>query len=273
MPYPQPAKRDCIVNSTESIYDVSNHWISCPKPNSEALVRLFFFPYAGAGSTTYHTWSRFFSPEIELYLVHLPGRDKRISETPFTRLAPLVESLTHALFQHLDKPFSFFGHSMGGLVGFEVVRQLHRQYSLLPVHLFVSGRLAPHLPDTRRKLHELPEGEFLRATEERYGALPEAVSRDRELLQLFLSILRADITLIETYQYIDQPPLECPISVFGGLQDHTLTRDELAAWRDQTETRFDLKMFPGDHFFIQSSKMDIAQAINEDLEKSLSTQL
>ena len=255
------------MNSIEPAYDVSDHWVSCSKPNSEALARLFVFPYAGAGSTTYLAWSRLFSPEIEVYLVHLPGRDKRIKEAPFVQLAPLVESLSSVLGRYLDKPISLFGHSMGGLVSFEVARQLRRDYAIVPIHLFVSARLAPHLPDSRQKLYQIPDKEFLSAVEERYGALPQVVIEDQELLKLFLSILRADLTLLETYQYVDETPLECPISVCGGLQYQTISHDELVAWRDQTVARFDLKMFPGDHFFIQGSKLAVAHTINEELAK------
>jgi medium-chain acyl-[acyl-carrier-protein] hydrolase len=255
------------VNLTDPTFKVADRWVSCPKPNPEARMRLFFFPYAGAGSTSYNAWLRHFPPEVEIFLVHLPGRDKRISEAPFTQFPPLIEPLSHALAQYLDRPFSFFGHSMGGLVSFEVTRQLRRQYGLMPAHLFVSARLAPQVPDSRPKLHPLPEKEFLAATEKRYGALPQLVLEDPELLKLFLSILRADLNLIEEYQYVDESPLECPISVFGGLQDHTVTHDELRAWRAQTKDRFDLKMLPGDHFFIQSSKALIAQTISEELFK------
>jgi medium-chain acyl-[acyl-carrier-protein] hydrolase len=249
---------------------VTDRWISCPKPNPEARLRLFFLPYAGAGSTSFNAWTRLFSPEIEIFLVHLPGRDKRISEAPFLQLPPLVEPLTQALMRYLDRPFSFFGHSMGGLVSFEVTRQLRRQHGLVPAHLFVSARLAPHVPDSRPKLHALPDKDFLAATEKRYGALPQVVLEDPELLKLFLSILRADLTLIEEYQYTEESPLACPIRVFGGLQDHTVTHEELLAWRAQTTEHFDLHMLPGDHFYIQSSKSVIAQTINEELLKSLS---
>jgi medium-chain acyl-[acyl-carrier-protein] hydrolase len=252
---------------------VTDRWVSCPKPNPEARLRLFFFPYAGAGSTSFNAWTRFFSPEIEIFLVHLPGRDKRISESPFLQFPPLVEPLTQALMRYLDRPFSFFGHSMGGLVSFEVARQLRRQHGLMPSHLFVSARLAPHVPDPRPKLHALPEKEFLEATEKRYGALPQVVLEDPELLKLFLSILRADLTLIEEYQYIEESPLACPISVFGGLQDHTVKHEELLAWRAQTTDRFDLKMLPGDHFFIQGAKQVIAQTINEELLKFINRSL
>ena len=244
---------------------VADQWISCPKPNPEARLRLFFFPYAGAGSTSYSTWTRLFPAEIEICLVHLPGRDKRIRETPFIEFPPLAESLSQALVRYLDCPFSFFGHSMGGLVSFEVARQLRSHYALSPVHLFISGRWAPHIPDARPQLQQLPEEEFLAAVEGRYGELPQVVLEDQELLELFLSILRADLTLLENHQYTTEAPLECPISVFGGLQDSNVSREELLAWRDQTTSRFDLKMFPGAHFFLQNAKQAIAQAICEDL--------
>ena len=264
MPGYETVEQKLFVNLTDPSIP-HDHWVSCPRPNPKAQLRLFFFPYAGAGSTTYHAWSRLFPMEVETYLVHLPGRDKRIKEPPFIEFVLLIESLTQALLPFLGTPFSFFGHSMGGLLSFEVARQLRRQYSLLPVHLFVSGRRAPHLLDARPNLHQLPDKEFLTEIESRYGTLPELVLNDREFLQLFLSILRADLTLIETYQYSEETPLECPISAFGGLQDDTATRAELLAWREQTKDRFDLKLLPGDHFFIQSSKGTVAQAMNEDL--------
>ena len=252
---------------------VADQWVSCPKPNPEARLRLFFFPYAGAGSTSYSTWTRLFTPEIEIYLVHLPGRDKRIRETPFMEFPPLAETLSQALVRYLDRPFSFFGHSMGGLVSFEVARTLRRRYALMPVHLFISGRWAPHIPDARPKLQQLPEKEFLAAVEVRYGKLPPVVMEDQDLLKLFLSILRADLTLLENYQYTMEAPLECPISVFGGLRDSNVSREELLAWRDQTTSRFDLKMFPGAHFFIQDSKPRIGQAINEDLKRFINNSI
>ena len=255
------------MNLTDRTYTVADPWVSCPKPNPEARLRLFFFPFAGAGSTSYNAWTRLFPSEIEIYLVHLPGRDKRIRETPFIEFPALADALSQALIRYLDRPFSFFGHSMGGLISFEVARQLRRQHSLFPVHLFVSGRSAPHLYDSRPKLNNQPEKEFLAAMEDRYGALPTVILNDPELLHLYLSLLHADLTLLENYQYRDETPLECPITVFGGLQDTTATQEELAAWREQTTSRFNLKMFPGAHFFVKSEQYLITQAINEELRK------
>jgi len=53
--------------------------------------------------------------------------------------------MANAIEGALDKPFAVYGHSLGAIVGFALVRELRRRTRLLPYHLFVSGRRAPHL--------------------------------------------------------------------------------------------------------------------------------
>lgn len=244
-------------------------WTGCPKPNAEASMRLFCFPYAGAGSSMFSSWAHQLPSEIELHLVHLPGRDKRIREPLQVDLFPLVKSMSEAMYPLLDKPFAFFGHSMGALLSFEVARHLRRGHSLLPNHLFISSRWPPQLPDPNAHLYQLSEHDFLKATESLYGSLPEIIKQDPEVLKLFLSIMRADLTMLGTYQYDQETPLDCPISVFGGVQDPSVTEEELKAWQQQTTTSFNLKMFPGDHFFIQSSRPTIIKDISQNLSRFL----
>jgi medium-chain acyl-[acyl-carrier-protein] hydrolase len=255
------------MNSSKLSNIISEKWVSCLKPTSDAYIRLFCFPYAGAGSTVFNTWSEFLLPEIELFLVHLPGRDRRIKEEPYTLLVPLAKTIAEALYPHLDKPFAFFGHSMGALLSFEVARQLRSLFSIWPVHLIVSAKHPPQLPERSPILHLLPDGELLAESKKQYGALPEIILKDPELLQIFLPILRADLTMVETYQYVPEASLECPITVIGGLQDRLVHEKELSAWRDQTTNAFRLKMFPGDHFFIQSRRIDIVNKIKEELSR------
>lgn len=210
----------------------------------------------------FHPWSNLL-PELELGLIHLPGRDKRIREALQTRLLPLVEQLTEALIPHLDRPFAFYGHSMGALLAFEVARHLRRTGSPQPTHLFISSRYPPQQPDPNAGLYQLPEQEFIATTERLYGALPEVVKQDQEILHLFLSIMRADFTMLGTYEYSSESPLSSSISVFGGLQDPSVTEDELQGWQMQTTASFALKMFPGDHFFIQTSRAALIEEIRK----------
>lgn len=261
----KPGKGIDIVNLSNNTSVVSDRWSSCSRPNSQSQLRLFCFPYAGAGSSLFNIWSTWLPPEVELHLVHLPGRDARIREGLYRQLQPLIEPLTQGLLPHLDKPFAFFGHSMGSLLCFEVARELRRRGLPQPVHLFVSGRQPPHLPDPGPNLHSLPHDEFLKTTQELYGALPEIILQDPEMVDLFMSIMRADITMIETYTYEPEAAFDCPITVYGGVQDPSVDEDRLAAWKHQTTASFNLKMFPGEHFFIQTARADVLKGLRAEL--------
>lgn len=241
-------------------------WVICTKPNPQANLRLFCFPYAGGGALSFRTWPNGLSTTIEVCAVELPGRGTRMRLAPFTQLEPLVEALAQALLPNLNKPFALFGHSMGGLVSFELARLLRRKYGLLPVHLFVSGRRAPQVPDLDPPIHALPEPAFLDELR-RYNGTPEAVLENKELMQLLLPILRADFAVLETYVYTTEPPLGCPITAFGGLQDCKVSCDHLEAWRNQTSASFSLQMLPGDHFFLNSAQALLLQSLTQHLTR------
>ena len=239
-------------------------WIASRKPNPQARLRLFCFPYAGGGASIFRTWSDGLPMDVEVCPVQFPGRGTRLTETPFTQLSPLVQAVAQALVPLLDKPFAFFGHSLGALIGFELARQLRRQSGVQPVRLFVSADRAPQIPQRDRPIHALPEGEFL-VELHRLNGIPGKVLEEVELMQIMLPVLRADFAVYETYVYSTEPPLNCPISTFGGLQDHRVSRGDLEAWRDQTSASFSLRMFSGDHFFWNTTQPLLLQVLSQEL--------
>lgn len=245
---------------------IFNAWIKCSRPNSQAKLRLFCFPYAGGGTWSFRDWSDNLPQTIEVCSIELPGRGTQMKFPPFTRLAPLVGAIADALHLHLDKPFAFFGHSMGGLVSFELTRLLHKNYGVMPVQLFISGRRAPQLKPNKPPIYNLPKTEFIEELKQLNGT-PIEVLNNRELMDLMLPILRADFAVLETYNYTNEPPLNCPIAVFGGLQDSEVNREELEAWREQTSSEFSLHLFQGNHFFINSERQALLQLIAQNLVK------
>lgn len=245
---------------------IFNAWIKCSHPNSQAKLRLFCFPYAGGGTWSFRDWSNDLPQTIEVCSIELPGRGTQMKSPPFTKLDPLVRAIADALHLHLNKPFAFFGHSMGGLVCFEVARLLRKDYKIMPVHLFVSGRRAPHLQPIKPLIHNLPKPDFIEELKHLKGT-PLEVLQNHELMELMLPILRADFAVLETYNYTEKPPLNCPIAVFGGLQDSEVSPEELEAWREQTSSEFSLYLFQGDHFFINSERHALLQLIAQNLLK------
>ena len=247
-----------------TVASVLDSWIACRKPIPQARLRLFCFPYAGGGVSIFRAWSDGLPADVEVCPVQLPGRGTRLMEPPFTRLSPLIQALAEGLFPLLDKPFAFFGHSLGALVSFELARQLRRHYAVQPVRLFISADRAPQIPNRDSPVHSLPEGEFL-VELRRLKGTPREVLEDEELRQIMLPLLRADFAVYETYGYLTEPPLNCPISAFGGLQDHRVSRGDLEAWRDQTSVSFSLRMFPGDHFFLNTTQPALLRVLSQEL--------
>src|SRR5258708_5279394 len=130
------------------------------RPGAETRLRLFCFPYAGAGASVFREWAKALPSEIEVIPVQLPGRESRIREPLLTRVGTMVEMLLGEI-TNLHTPFAFFGHSMGALVCFELARRLRDGGKPSPVHLFVSARRAPQTPDEKPPLHKLEDRDLL----------------------------------------------------------------------------------------------------------------
>jgi medium-chain acyl-[acyl-carrier-protein] hydrolase len=250
-----------------TVQPFSTSWLYCPKPNSQAQLRLFCFPCAGGLASAYSGWATRLPAEVEVCAVQLPGRGRRLKESSFTRISPLIQALAPILLPYLDIPFVFLGHSMGATLGFEIARQLRRQGEPQPVHLFVCSCPAPQVPLTGQPIYQLPEAAFISELRHRYNAIPEAIANDAELMQLFLPSLRADFAMIDTYTHTDEAPLDCSITVLGGLQDDTISRSNLANWQDQTCKTFTLQMFTGDHFFIHDKESSFLPTLSQYLQE------
>ena len=228
-------------------------WVSYPRPNPQASLRLFCFPYAGGSITAFRGWADRLPAQIEVGLIQLPGHGTRHRETPFTRIHLLAEALAEALTSHLDRPYAMLGHSLGGLIAFEVVRVLGQQSLPLPTHFFPCARTAPQLHDHQTSMHRLPDSLLVDEVQRRYDGIPAIIRQDAEMLAFFLPILRADLEMLETYRYIEDSPLDCSITAYRGQQDPMVNDDSLSAWREQTRGTFTQHTLPGGHFFLQDN--------------------
>lgn len=224
-------------------------WLEGVQPNPKAGFRLFCFPFAGGGAQAFRFWGRELPDFLEICPIQPPGRGRRFGEPPISRLDFLIQQLTPALLPYLEKPFGFYGHSLGSLVAFELSRNLRRHGLPQPKILFVASCSAPQVPfHDRGLLHQLPDPLLLEEIR-RMGGTPSAVLADKEWRELLLPVLRADLAVLETYRYYREPPLENPIHACGGWEDPDVSQKSLEPWREQTCKEFSLRMLPGDHFF------------------------
>ena len=252
---------------------MNKDWFVCIRPLPQAKLRLFCFPYAGGGVPLFREWPDGL-PEIEVWAAHLPGRGGRLLETPFSEMKLLVARLTTEFValeegkrpfrQAQDRPFAFFGHSLGARLAFELSCALRRAERPLPVHLFISACVAPHLRSGIGTIHDLPRADLL-AGLERIGGIPQEILANEELLDLLLPMLRADLKMFDTAVNTPEPPLNCPITAIGGNADPIVNQEALKAWSKYTNQTFNLHNFNSDHFFIQSKTRELLHYIQSIL--------
>lgn len=240
-------------------------WLFRWPQSPQAKLRLFVFPYAGAGASTYYHWTAPLGPEIAVTAIQLPGRENRIREAALRDVEKVAAAAAAAIGELNDLPFAFFGHSMGALLAFETARMLRSREAAEPVHIFVSGRQAPHLPPTTPPIHGLPDAAFLSACLRRYQGIPAAILNEPELLRLFLGILRADFELIEKYQFNRDAPLPYPITALHGTGDATVTPGSVQAWSAHTSAQFVYTEMPGGHFFVQTARREVLDQVKKTL--------
>jgi medium-chain acyl-[acyl-carrier-protein] hydrolase len=249
--------------------DPAEGWTTRWWPAPDAALRLYCLPHTGGGAAVYRQWAQLLAPRIEVVAIRLPGRETRHAQQPHSRLESLVPALLDALEPELDRPYAWFGHSMGALLAFEACREAGRRNLPRPARLFVSGRRAPHLPSRDRPVHAASE-EALVAHLRMLGGTPPEVLDDRAALGFLLPMLRADFAVSETYVYRVGEPLDCPISVFGGAADPVTTAVELAAWRLHAAGQWSVRVFPGDHFFLHTeAQQQVLTALQADLADRL----
>lgn len=233
-----------------------------------ATSRLYCFPYAGGGASAFRDWSALLPQGIELCAVQLPGRENRLREPALVSLAPIISALAMEIAKRDDLPFAFFGHSLGAVIGFELVRNLRDNYALQPTHLFVSGSRAPQITRDEPRYRVQSDADIVETLRSLNGT-PEAVLENAELMQVLLPSLRADFTVASSYRYTPGKPLACPISAYGGEYDPGVTPYGLALWRQQTTSTFAMHLFPGDHFYLQSYRTDLLGHLSRELQSGL----
>ncbi|MGD1952481.1 MAG: thioesterase II family protein [Leptolyngbyaceae cyanobacterium] len=229
-------------------------WLNCAYPKSTATVRLFCFPYAGGGAWIYRNWGQALPESVEVYSVELPGHGQRLTEEPLTQLDALIASLANAMKPYLNKPFACFGHSLGGLIAFELIKYLHRDTQIYPFNFWISATRAPHVSNPNPLIHTLPDNDLIDEIR-RYNGTPAKILENPEFMKLLLPALRADFTILETYSYREHPPLPCPVTAFWGEKDTITSESEVVAWRQHTSNKFSTQGFAGDHFFVHTQKV------------------
>lgn len=249
---------------------MSGHWLLGDRPGPQVEIRLFCFPFAGGSAAAYRAWPGLAPRHVYVSAVEYPGRGMRLAEEPIRSLPPLVRHLTGLIEPLLHEPFAFFGHSMGGIVAYELTRALRARGAPLPCHLFVSGACAPGGPSNHRSLADASDDDVVEELRS-LGGTPAELFDSAELMTLAVRALRADSTALGTYEHRADAPLPVPVTVFGGRGDELVPPAHLRGWSALTTGGCRLRLFPGGHFFVYPAAREILATVSQTLGRRVET--
>lgn len=232
------------------------------KPNRKA--RLFCFPYAGGSINTYFPWAKKINKDIELIAVQPPGRGSRMTEKPHNSMDTLVAELMQYSDFITEKPFFFFGHSLGSRMAYDLAVNLRKAQKPLPKLLIASGSRAPHLGDTTDPIYNLPSKEFIEELGKLNGT-PKELLAVKELMDILEPLLRADFQIAETYR-AQQVELPIPIKVLHGIDDIDISSEMLNAWNELSVFDVDITHMRGDHFFINEYNDLVLEKVSDFID-------
>jgi surfactin synthase thioesterase subunit len=237
----------------------SARWIRRFHPATGSGARVVCFPHAGSSASFYFPVSRTLAPEIEVVAIQYPGRQDRRLEPCIDDAGRYADAVTAALLADgVDRDLVFFGHSLGALLAFEVTRRLEAGGTKVR-HLIASGRMAPsrHRDD---RVHERGD-EGLLAEMRSLSGTDQKVLADPELLRMILPALRGDYRAAETYRQSPDAAVDCPITVLVGDTDPKVDAAEAADWSRHTRGGFELRTFPGGHFYLLHHQNEINELL------------
>lgn len=229
--------------------ELDSPWLRSFHPTSASAPVLVALPYAGGSASYFFALSKALHPWMELQAVQYPGRQDRFLEDFAGSVGELADGLAPhvARLQRSGRNVAVFGHSLGAIVGFELIRRLESQHDSGVVGFVVSARPAPsRLHPTA--VHLLDDDALVEEVRKSGGAGADVLDNE-DMRALILPMLRADFRLAETYLYRPGPALSCPILSICGDADPTMRPEELSYWASHTTGPVTQVTLPGGHFY------------------------
>jgi surfactin synthase thioesterase subunit len=244
-----------------------DRWIRRFVPSPGAASRLVCLPHAGGSASYYLPVAKALAPKVEVLALQYPGRQDRRDEPGLVTVADLADGVFNALRSWTDKPLTIFGHSMGASIGFELTRRLEDS-GVKPTALFASGRRAPSR-SRDEELTYLLDDAGLAAEVKALGGAGSHLLDDNDILQMVLPSIRTDYQAAETYTWTPGPKLTSPIFTFVGDSDPKVSLDEAQAWSEHTTGEFSMRVFAGDHFYLDKYVPDVITAISAHIDQAV----
>lgn len=230
---------------------------------ARSVMRLLCFPWAGGGASAFRRFAVHFPETVEVLVVQYPGREDRFHEKRLHRMDLIVKHVLDDVIHLFDRPIVFFGHSMGALVAYEMAQAVKAKLGREPRMLIVSGSGSPSTEGMYERCPNTASEEEFIADIRRLGGTPREILENPQMMRALLPVLRADYEVLDTYVCRPTMPLSCTLVACAGDKDTSVSRETMEAWFRYTTGPCKQHWFNGDHFYLSSQPLVLAQQVKE----------
>ena len=226
-----------------------------------AKPQLFLLHFAGGNCYSYKEMSVLLE-DFEVISLELPGRGRRMDEALIKDFELAAADLYQQLISRLNSGrFAIYGHSMGAILALKVTELLEKA-GKIPVCLFVSGNPGPGIKENRRR-YKLSSDAFIEELK-LLGGLPDLFLSNKELMDFFEPILRADFEIAEENGLKEGISVSCPLFAMMGIDEEHA--EDISNWSSFTGSVFNCEVLEGGHFFILDHCQRIADIIKHNFD-------
>ncbi len=219
-------------------------------------MQIVLLPYAGGSSFSYNVLREHLDGH-DLLMLEPPGRGRRLRSPLLRRFDHILNDIVDQMDGRLEEGFTLFGHSMGALLARETAHELKRRSLPMPAHIVCTGSEAPSFSPKGRDYHKRSRSELIEVLRDFGGSQSEVLDHP-ELMELLEPVFRADFEAVETYRYVERPPLDIPLTVMIGSEED-IAPEEAAAWERESTLMRPVITLPGGHFFLFEQASEFAK--------------
>lgn len=221
---------------------------------------LICFPFGGGSGNMFESWKGWMPSNINIVPYDLPGHGRKIQSNLIDCMDELMSVIENDLVAYFSSTYAIFGHSLGALIGYRLVRQRCERKKRLPVAFITSACRAPHLRYSQHGLYLKDDKEFLSILKT-FGGIPQALLNDEKALQFYLKILKADLKLAEsTHNYPNKPIEDIHLYNFCAIDDPLVSIEDSDEWAKHFAKIFNY-YFNGGHFFPNDCEVSFRDAM------------
>lgn len=233
------------------------------KTNDKSGRQIVMFPYLGGSGTSLLKLAKELDKksDYEIFIAFPPGHmgsDRELC----SNLGDLLELYYTQVKEILKPDCIFFGHSMGGIIAYFLAKKLSVfDAEIKPKSIILSASPAPDFMSGKRL--SVSEDAVLLKDLEGIGGLPEELLENRELLDYFLPIFRADYRILEDAAKVPPQLIDIPAKFIWCYNDEMVQAEKLVRWKKYLSEIGVFRTMPEDagHMYLNTKAELVAEVI------------